>query len=318
MRASHSAPSDGVTDADHALIDRYLEMQAADRGAAGNTLIAYRRDLVGVALSLDRERGLAGASVEDLQRAIATMQNLAASSQARKTTVVKGFFAFLEEEGLRPDNPAAALARPAAKRPLPRILSHGDIAALFTLVESRALGPGAGDGDVRMLCLLELLYGSGLRASELGGLPRRAWSAERPFLIVRGKGGKERLVPVSERARIATRAWVERLPDDAQWMFPVRGKPMSRIRLFQLLRAVAAQAGLAADRVSPHVLRHAFATHLLEGGADLRALQTMLGHADIATTEIYTHVDSRRLVELVNQRHPLATIRRGRPDADRA
>lgn len=305
-----------LNDTDYALVDRFLEMQAADRGAARNTLLAYRRDLAGVARSIDNHRGLARANSDDMLRAIAAMQDLAPASQARKTTVLKGFYAFLEAEGLRQDNPAARIARPAARRPLPRILSHDDIAALFALAESRAMAAGAADGDVRMLCLLELLYGSGLRASELVGLPRRSWSVDRPYLIVRGKGGKERLVPVSERAAQATAAWAARLPPQTQWLFPVRGKPLSRVRLFQLLRALAAASGIAPDRVSPHVLRHAFATHLLEGGADLRALQTMLGHADIATTEIYTHVDSRRLVELVNQRHPLARRRPSGGDVD--
>ena len=165
---------------------------------------------------------------------------------------------------------------------------------------------GAGDGPVRLLALIELLYGSGLRASELAGLPRRAFSPDRPYLIVRGKGDKERLVPLSDRARAALQRWLARVPAGSGWAFPVGAQPMSRIRLFQLVKQAAAAAGIDPTRISPHVLRHAFATHLLEGGADLRALQTLLGHADIATTEIYTHVDSRRLVELVNQRHPLA------------
>lgn len=227
-------------------------------------------------------------------------------------SVIKGFYAFLESEGLRGDDPARVLARPTTRRSLPRILSHDDIAALFTLAEERATRIGAIDADVRMLCQLELLYGSGLRATELVTLPLRAWSAERPYLIIRGKGDKERLVPVSSRARAALQAWVPRLPEKSPWLFPSRGKPpykpMTRVRLFQLLRGLAVAAGIAPECVSPHVLRHAFATHLLEGGADLRALQTLLGHADIATTEIYTHVDSRHLVELVNRRHPLAQM----------
>ena len=312
MNASLHDDGARLSDADRALIDRYLDMLAADRGAARNTLIAYARDLEILAEELRKSGGLGGAEAADVQGALHPFQRLAASSQARKVSVLKGFYYFLEAEGLRSDNPASALSRPTTRRPLPRLLSHEEIAGLFALAEERAGGEGARDADVRMLCLLELLYGSGLRATELVTLPLRAWSAERPYLIVRGKGDRERLVPVSNRARAALQRWVPRLPIGSAWLFPVRGKPISRVRLFQLLRALAAAVGIAPARVSPHVLRHAFATHLLEGGADLRALQTLLGHADIATTEIYTHVDSRHLVELVNARHPLAQMQVGR------
>jgi integrase/recombinase XerD len=160
---------------------------------------------------------------------------------------------------------------------------------------------------LRNLALLELLYGSGLRATELVSLPRRALRPDQPFLILRGKGAKERLVPISERAHRAVGAWLPHVPGRAAHLFPGGKSHLSRVRLFQLIRAMAGEAGIAPERVSPHVLRHAFATHLLAGGADLRALQALLGHADIATTQIYTHVDSGRLVELVNRAHPLAT-----------
>ncbi|MFM6853940.1 MAG: tyrosine recombinase [Sphingopyxis sp.] len=299
------ADAPGVADADRALIGRYLEMLSAQRGAAANTLVAYERDLTQAATALRDMGGLAAANGAAVQALSAQWADLAASSVARKLSAITSFFRFCEEEGLRADNPSAALVRPSVRRPLPRLLTHDDIAHLFRTAEDAAQGVDAGDGAVRLLCLLELLYGSGLRASELAGLPRAAYSPDRPFLIVRGKGGKERLVPLSDRARAAVARWMARAPAGTVWMFPTRGKAMSRIRLFQLVRAAAAAAGIDAERVSPHVLRHAFATHLLEGGADLRALQTLLGHADIATTEIYTHVDSRRLVELVNRRHPL-------------
>jgi len=157
-----------------------------------------------------------------------------------------------------------------------------------------------------MLALIELLYGSGLRASELVALPRRAFAGGQPLLAVQGKGGHQRLVPVSQRARAALAAWTPMLPDKTVWLFPSRTGHISRVRLFQLLRDLALAADIDPAKVSPHVLRHAFATHLLEGGADLRVLQSLLGHADIATTQIYTHVDSQRLVELVNRRHPMA------------
>lgn len=297
-----------MKDQDRGLIDRFAEMLAVDRGAARNTLLAYRRDLEQAAAILYDQGGLAEAQSGALSQLATQWQSLASSSQARKISAVTSFYRFCEEEGLRGDDPSRGLARPATRRSLPRLLDHTDIASLFSFVESAAHNPAANDAAIRMLCLLELLYGSGLRASELVSLPRRAWSAERPYLIVRGKGDKERLVPVSDRARTALMQWVPRLPKDSGWLFPVRGKPMSRVRLFQLVRETAAAAGIDPERVSPHVLRHAFATHLLEGGADLRVLQTLLGHADIATTEIYTHVDSRRLVELVNHRHPLAQM----------
>jgi integrase/recombinase XerD len=161
--------------------------------------------------------------------------------------------------------------------------------------------------------LIELLYGSGLRATELVSLPRNAIQPDRPYIILKGKGGRERLAPISDRARAAVAAWRAHVANDRAWLFPSGKGHLSRIRLYQLIKALAADAGIPPDRVSPHVLRHAFATHLLEGGADLRALQAMLGHADIATTEIYTHVDSKRLIELVNTRHPLVDVASRRP-----
>ncbi len=300
------ADAPAILDADRALIDRFTEMLAVDRGAARNTLLAYARDLEQAAAVLRPRGGLAGASPTALRDLSSAWAGLKASSLSRKLSAVRGFYRFCEEEGLRADDPASALARPSPRRPLPRILSHDDIARLFATIEDAANAPGAGDRAVRLLALVELLYGSGLRASELVGLPRNAFSPDRPYLIVSGKGGKERLVPVSARARSALQRWLGRVPKSSLWAFPVGRRAMSRVRLFQLVREAAAAAGIDPARVSPHVLRHAFATHLLEGGADLRALQTMLGHADIATTEIYTHVDSARLVELVNRRHPLA------------
>ena len=301
-----------LADQDRSLIDRYMEMLAVDRGAAKNTLQAYRRDLQQASLYLASSGGLASADAVKLSGLATNWQNQSAATLARKLSAVTGFFKFCEEERLLPDNPATGLARPVSRRPLPRMLDHQDIETLFFSLEETASREGAPDAAIRLLCLVELLYGSGLRASELVSLTRRAWSIDRPYLIVRGKGDKERMVPVSERARVVLSAWIARLPADSAWLFPVRGKPMSRVRLFQLIKQAAAAAGIDPARVSPHVLRHAFATHLLEGGADLRVLQSLLGHADIATTEIYTHVDSRRLIELVNQRHPLARMAHGK------
>lgn len=291
---------------DATLIDRFLEMMAAERGASRNTLLAYRRDLEAAAAGI---RGSLGAAqVADLRKLMTDYQSLAASSAARKLSALRQFFAFLLDEGERADNPALDIARPTTRRPLPRILTHADVERLFDQVGEEAAGEAAPANAVRMLLLLELLYGSGLRASELVSLPRRAVAGEREYLIVRGKGDKERLVPLSDRARAAFDRWLPLLADGALWLFPSGSGHISRVRLFQMLRDLAGRAGIDPAIVSPHVLRHAFATHLLEGGADLRALQLMLGHADIATTEIYTHVDSRRLVELVNKRHPLARM----------
>lgn len=296
-----------MTADDQALVDRFLDMMSAEAGASRNTIAAYRNDLAAAAACLPR--GLGEASMDELTALAPRWSDLAASTLARRSAALRRFFGFLHDEGLRADDPSAALPRPRQQRPLPRILEETEVEAMFTAAEERAASgrPEA----LRNLALLELLYGSGLRASELVTLPRRAVREAQPFLILRGKGAKERLVPVSSRALEAIRRWLGASSDASSWLFPSGPKHLSRMRLFQIVRALAADAGIAPDRVSPHVLRHAFATHLLAGGADLRALQTLLGHADIATTQIYTHVDSARLVELVNQRHPLA---RRRPD----
>jgi integrase/recombinase XerD len=291
-----------VTAEDQALVDRFLDMMAAEAGASRHTLGAYRNDLERAA---DAIGSLARASADDLSRLGADWADLAPATVARRSAALRRFFGFLVDDGLRGDDPSAALPRPRFERPLPRILDEPEIARMFGKAEERA---ASGEPlAVRNLALLELLYGSGLRASELVSLPRGAVRAGQPFLILRGKGAKERLVPISSRAEAAVERWLVHVPSSALWLFP-RGKAhLSRVRLFQIVRGMAADAGISPDRVSPHVLRHAFATHLLSHGADLRVLQSLLGHADIATTQIYTHVDSARLVELVNARHPLAT-----------
>lgn len=283
-------------------------MMAAESGAAANTLAAYRSDLVLASTFLGR--GLAEASPDDLARLSADWAALARATVARKAAALRRFYAFLVEEGHRADDPGASLPRPGAARRLPKTLAHGDVDRLFEAVAERIAQVPANPLDLRLAALVELLYGSGLRASELVSIPRNAVSPDRPFLIMRGKGGRERLVPISDRARAAVARWRDLLPAGSAWLFPGGKAHLSRIRLYQLLKELAAQAGIPPERVSPHVLRHAFATHLLEGGADLRALQLMLGHADIATTEIYTHVDSSRLVALVNARHPLVDLPR--------
>jgi integrase/recombinase XerD len=292
-----------VTPDDQALVDRFLDMMAAESGASRHTLAAYRSDLERTAEALGR--AVSSASTGDLAKLGEQWQGLAPSTVARRSAALRRFYGFLVDDGLRGDDPSAALPRPRFERALPRILDEPEVARMFEIAEARA---SSGEPmRLRNLAVLELLYGSGLRASELVSLPRNGVRPGQPFLILRGKGSKERLVPISSRAEKAVGAWLEHVPGGQPWLFPSGKAHLSRVRLFQIIRLMAADAEIAPERVSPHVLRHAFATHLLSGGADLRVLQSLLGHADIATTQIYTHVDSARLVELVNSRHPLAT-----------
>ena len=289
-----------MTPEDRALVDRFLDMMAAEAGSSKNTLMAYRNDLERAAESLS---SIGTASSDDLSRLGADWAELAPSTVARRAAALRRFYGFLIDDGLRKDDPSEALPRPRFERPLPRILETSDVDRMFEAAEDRA---ASGElAALRNLALLELLYGSGLRATELVSLPRGAVRPGQPFLMVRGKGSKDRLVPISTRAQEAVAKWIEIAPGGTIWLFPSGKSHLGRVRLFQIVRAMAADAGIAPERVSPHVLRHAFATHLLSGGADLRVLQSLLGHADIATTQIYTHVDSKRLVDLVNRRHPL-------------
>ncbi len=285
-------------------IDDFLAMLVAERGAAANTVDAYRRDL-------EQAEGLIGplgdAAPAQLAKLGQGWATLAPSTVARKISALRQFYGFLVDEGRRDDDPTHALPRPVTRRPLPKILDHAEVEALFAQAQTDAAcdRPDA----VRLLLQLELLYGSGLRVSELVSLPISAVPRDVPMITVTGKGGQSRLVPISARAGAEMTRWLALRPGESQWLFPSRKGHLTRVRMFQLLKDLAIRAGLAPEKVSPHVLRHAFATHLLEGGADLRALQTMLGHADIATTQIYTHVDAARLVKLVNERHPLARRR---------
>jgi integrase/recombinase XerD len=278
-------------------------MLAAERGAARNTLLAYRRDLDAAHAAIG---ALAEADAAALARLAGAWSDVAPATLARRCSTLRQFYGFLVDEGLRDSDPSPALPRPVTRRPLPRLLSHDEVDALFRRAEQEAAG--ADRPALRMLVLLELLYGSGLRASELVSLPLAAVPRDAPFLTIKGKGGQERMVPVSGRAHAALSRWLALVPPGERHVFATRAGQghLTRVRLFQLLRALAVRAGIDPAKISPHVLRHAFATHLLEGGADLRVLQTLLGHADISTTQIYTHVDSARLVALVNARHPLS------------
>ena len=303
MAPSASAPAGTAAPGQSSVaIERFLEMMAAERGAAANTLAAYARDL-SAAQGIVGE--LVNADKEVLGSLASAWLDLAPSSLSRRCSALRQFFGFCLDEGLRADDPSEALPKPRMRRPLPRILTTTEVESLFELAEHQASGdrPDA----VRMLVLLELLYGSGLRASELVGLPMAAVPRDAPLLTITGKGGQQRMVPISGRAGTALSRWLALRGSGGRFLFPSRAAAghLTRVRLFQLLRALAVGAGISPEKVSPHVLRHAFATHLLEGGADLRVLQMLLGHADIATTQIYTHVESARLVALVNERHPL-------------
>ncbi|MEY4850887.1 MAG: hypothetical protein RLZZ331_1891 [Pseudomonadota bacterium] len=299
-----------ITDAkvtDGQAIALFLDSLASERGAAKNTILAYGRDLNQASEWLGGALAVADAAA--LARLARHWAPLARASAARKASAVRQFLSFLMAEHLRADDPGRDLALPQAARPLPKTLAAGDVERLFTALAEKLAARPDDAVTLRTAALVELLYGSGLRASELVALPRHACKAGRGHMVVLGKGNKERLVPISRRAEAAVLAWEAHVPKDAKFLFPAgRGKAgyLSRLRLWQLIKALAADAGIPPARISPHVLRHAFATHLLEGGADLRIVQTLLGHADIATTQIYTHVASAALVELVNKRHPLA------------
>ncbi|MCB2096855.1 MAG: site-specific tyrosine recombinase XerD [Parvularculaceae bacterium] len=301
---------------DGRLIELFLDMMTVDRAAAANTLKNYGRDLQRFSEFLrGRKETLVGAGADDISAWLAELEaeGLAASTAALKCSAVRQFYAFLYEEGHRGDNPALAIDRPRTRRPLPKILSEDEARRL---VEAAS---GADAKSLRLRAMVELLYAAGLRVSELVSVPLSAAQAGREALIVRGKGDKERLVPVGGAARRALDAYLAIretfLADDrkggkqpSRFLFPSRGKSghVTAARFAQQIKDLAIAAGIAPERVSPHVLRHAFATHLLSGGADLRSVQAMLGHADIATTEIYTHVSQDRLRDLVFTAHPLA------------
>ncbi len=299
------------------LIERFLEMMAAERGASANTLAAYRRDLEAYAEEA-AARGLEikAAGPDDIRGHLASLeaQGMARSSAARKLSAIRQFHRFLHGDGLSGDNPATAIDSPRAARPLPKMISQAEVQQLLDAARARVNTAG---GKVplkawRLLCLIELLYATGLRVSELVGLPVQAALAERDFILVKGKGGRERLVPVSDAARDALGSYLACLRKGggagSKWLFPSFGAEghLTRQHFALELKALAREAGLKASKISPHVLRHGFASHLLEGGADLRAVQQMLGHADISTTQIYTHVQAERLKQVVETHHPLA------------
>jgi len=293
------------------LIESFLDMMSAERGASANTIAAYRRDLLDFAGRADMKR----ASRDDVRKYLAglTKAAIAASSQARKLSALRQFFGFLYTENIRKDDPTSAIDAPKRARSLPKIITRDDVDALIDAAREQE-GP---DG-LRLLCMVEMLYAAGLRVSELAGLPLASVRGKDGFIIVRGKGRKERLAPLNPSARDAIKAYLNErdsfLPKGTQskFLFPSRSTEgyLTRRRIHQMLKELALKAKLDPEKLSPHVLRHAFATHLVEGGADLRSVQTLLGHADIATTQIYTHVASDRLTSVVEAAHPLSRRRR--------
>jgi integrase/recombinase XerD len=282
-------------------------MLAAERGAARNTLAAYQADLTDFSgFAAARGAACSGADAGLLQAYMAGLEasGLSARTAARRLSALRQFHRFLLREGVRPDDPTQFLDTPKLPRSLPKYLSEQEVDALLAAAPRR---PGRSGSLAR--AALEILYASGLRVSELLGLPRAALAGDAAVLLVRGKGGKERIVPLSDQAKRAAAELVAGERADGRWLFPGRDPrhPMTRQGFALLLKQVALDAGLDPARVSPHVLRHSFASHLLARGADLRSLQLLLGHADIATTQIYTHVLAERLQRLVEAHHPLAT-----------
>ncbi len=297
-------------------IQSFLEAQAAELDAATNTQLAYGRDLSGFSEWLaSRQLHFANAKQDDVEGYLieSEAEGLSASTRARRLSAIKQLYRFAFEEGWRDDNPAIQIKGPGKSKSLPRTLSIDEVAALLHAARE------SGKASNRNTCLMELLYATGMRVTELVTLPVSSARGDPSMLLVRGKGGKERLVPLSPPAREAlTEYLIERDAHEdlaraegkpeSRYLFPSRGKlgHLTRHRFFTLIKEIAEKAGVAADKVTPHTLRHAFATHLLAGGADLRAIQAMLGHADVATTEIYTHVLDERLTELVMNHHPLS------------
>jgi integrase/recombinase XerD len=301
-----------------AAVALFLDMLAAERGAGANTLSAYRHDLENVTAYLKaRKRGLSDATTDDLRGYLSTLADsgFKASSVARRLSAIRQLFRFLYAEGHRGDDPAAVLEGPKRGRALPKVLSIKDVDRLLEAARGGMTDEKATTAQrlraARMLCLLETVYATGLRVSELVALPASAARREQAMLVVRGKGGKERLVPLNDAARRAMADYLTLGGDEAarsKWLFPSFGETghLTRQHFGRELKSLAISCGIAAERVSPHVLRHAFASHLLHNGADLRVVQTLLGHADISTTQIYTHVLEDRLKSLVRDLHPLA------------
>jgi integrase/recombinase XerD len=305
---------------DDRLVDLFLDMLAAERGAAANTLAAYRNDLADFRNHLtDTGGAVATVEADDIRAYLHRLadRRMSTASAARRLSAIRQLFRFLYVEGHRTDDPAAAIEGPRRGRPVPKVLSIADVDRLLATARQSAADSRTSPAErlraSRLACLIEVLYATGLRVSELVALPASAARRGEPMLMVRGKGNKERLVPLNDAARDAMTDYLAMRPSgkrsaETRWLFPSFGDSghLTRQHFARELKALAAQAGLRPDQVSPHVLRHAFASHLLQNGADLRSVQTLLGHADISTTQIYTHVLNERLKSLVRDLHPLA------------
>lgn len=310
----------------HASVDGFLDMLTAERGAAMNTRHAYWRDLADVSLYLrdNRNSDIDRATTDDLKAYIEHLTNkthtkgknksqIAVRTVARRLSAMRQFYRYLVSENVRQDDPTSTIESPKQGRTLPKTLSEAEVGLLI-----KTAGEGGGADSIRLVCLLEMLYATGLRVSELVGLPMTAIADDTQFMTIEGKGGRERMVPLSDPAQKALKNYLAVRPqfvaqDDngtqAQWVFPSRTSEvghLTRQRFAQLLKDLARSAEMDEERVSPHILRHAFATHLLSRGADLRSVQKMLGHADIATTQIYTHIVGAGLKKTVEDKHPLA------------
>jgi integrase/recombinase XerD len=306
--------------ADDNLVELFLDMQAAERGAGENTLGAYRNDLADLTAHLRASgRNIADAGTDDLRAFLVSLaeRGFKASSVARRLSALRQLFRFLYAEGKRSDDPAAVLEGPKRGRALPKVLSIAEVDRLLKQARSDAEDEKLSDATrlraARLLCLLETVYATGLRVSELVALPASAAKRDQRMIVVRGKGGKERLVPLNQAAKRAMEDYLTlraKGEDKTQskWLFPSFGEAchITRQHFARELKALGGRCGISAERLSPHVLRHAFASHLLHNGADLRVVQTLLGHADISTTQIYTHVLEERLKTLVRDLHPLA------------
>jgi integrase/recombinase XerD len=304
---------------DQALIELFLDMLAAERGGAKNTLAAYARDLADFSGELAaRRRGIADASTDDLRAYLGALdkRGFATASVARRLSAIRQLYRFLYAEGHRGDDPSAVIEGPKRSRTLPKVLSIAEVDHLLATARAATEEPDQPKLErlraARLACLIEVLYATGLRVSELVALPMSAAERNARMLTVRGKGNKERLVPLNDAAKAAMRDYLALLSqagrgDKSKWLFPSFGEAghLTRQHFARELKALAGAAGLRAAAVSPHVLRHAFASHLLHNGADLRVVQTLLGHADISTTQIYTHVLEERLKSLVRDLHPL-------------
>jgi integrase/recombinase XerD len=317
IRATVRARKPAARHSDEALVALYLDMLAAERGAGTNTLAAYGRDLADFTDYLSGgRRTVATAETEDLRAYLGDLsrRGMTPATVARRLSAIRQLYRFLYAEGQRKDDPAAVLEGPKRSRPLPKTLSLADVDRLLRTAASgdAKASPQMQLRAARLACLVEMLYATGLRVSELVALPMSASRQDARVIVVRGKGNKERLVPLNDAAKRATANYLALLKQskiDAQskWLFPSFGESghLTRQHLARELKTLAAAAGLRASQVSPHVLRHAFASHLLHNGADLRVVQTLLGHADISTTQIYTHVLEERLKSLVRDLHPL-------------